>query len=393
MEAFKLEPEDFVVEEVLDPPLGQEGPYSYYLLRKRGRGTLDVIQELIERFKLPRTHFGFAGLKDRKAVTVQYISVLNGPEKDVKGEGFELTFIGKASVPLRIGDAKGNIFTVRLRGVDPEAVQKYLKKDEAVGFPNYFGEQRFAGERFAERPIATYLIKGDYEGALREYLCHHPEAEVRARLKRLWEDPLRLLREAAPLLSKIDLIALKVYLKKKDPQRALRALPKQLKLLFMFSYQAFLWNEVLSRVIRKRARSVLDVPFVRGQKLCFHLEANNGIKTLYDFDLPYISAEALALPLPKEVKRELEQVLEEETKALGLKDPQELLHVQALSLKVFSTGKRKAIVFPEKVSFLEKTHNAIKVRFSLPRGSYATVLLRKIVAQTARGALSEVDGL
>lgn len=393
MEAFKLEPEDFLVQEVVEPPIGQEGPYSYYLLRKRGRGTLDVVQELVERFKLPRTHFGFAGLKDRRAITVQYISVLNGPERDVKGEGFELTFVGKASVPLRIGEAKGNLFTVRLRGVDPEAVQKYLKKDEAMGFPNYFGEQRFAGERFAERPIATYLIKGDYEGALKEYLCHHPEADVRARLRRLWEDPSRFLREAAPLLSKIDLIALKVYLKKKDPHRALRALPKQLKLLFMFSYQAFLWNEVLARVIRKRARSLMDVPFVRGQKLCFYLEANESIKALFDLELPYISAEALKLPLPEDVKGELEQVLEDETKALGLKDPQELLNVEALSLKVFSAGKRKAIVFPEKVRFLDKTHNTIRIQFFLPRGSYATVLLRKIVAQTAKSALLEGGGL
>lgn len=297
MEAFKLEPEHFMVEEVLELPLGQEGPYSYYLLRKRGRGTLDVIQNLTERFKLPRAHFGFAGLKDRRAVTVQYLSVLNGPERDVKGEGFELTFIGKASVPLRIGDAKGNLFTIRLRGVDPERVQDNLKRDETLGFPNYFGEQRFA-----ERPIATYLIKGDYQGALKEYLCHHPEADVRSRLRRLWEDPLRFLKEAAPLLSKIDLIVLKVYLKKKDPQKALRALPKQLKLLFMFSYQAFLWDEVLSRVVRKRANKVLDIAFVRGQRSAFYLEADDGIKALYNFDLPYISPEVLEFDLPEDIK-------------------------------------------------------------------------------------------
>lgn len=393
MEAIKFEPEDFVVQEVLDPPFGQEGPYSYYLLRKRGKGTLDVIQQLVELFKLPRAHFGFAGLKDRRAVTVQYISILDGPERDVKGEGFELTFLGKASVPIRIGDAKGNLFTVRLRGVDPEAVKACLKKDEAIGFPNYFGEQRFAGEKCTERPIAAYLIKGDYQGALKEYLCHHPEAEVRTRLRRLWENPSRFLKEAAPLLSKIDLIALKVYLKKKDPHRALRALPKQLKLLFMFSYQAFLWNEVLSRVIRKRADKVFHLPFIRGQKLCFYLDANEGIKDLYGFDLPYISAEALELNMPEDVRREFEQVLEDETKALGLKDPYELLNAQALSLRVFSTGKRKAVVFPEGVKFLEKTRDAIKVQFFLPSGSYATVLLRKVVAQAAKSAPLEADGL
>lgn len=76
-----------------------------------------------------------------------------------------------------------------------------------------------------------------------------------------------------------------------------------------------------------------------------------------------------------------------------LKDPQELLNAHTLSLRVFSTGKRKAVVFPERVRFLEKGRDTIRFQFFLPRGSYVTVLLRKIVIQAAKGDLSEAGGL
>ena len=132
---FKQRPEDFIVQEVLHLPLGQ-GEYSYFLLKKKEWSTLDVVERL-EKFL--GTNVGFAGNKDKHAVTEQFISVLHVPKKRVEQfqlPGVSLEFIGKGKRPISLGMLEGNKFKILLREVNRELPQ--------VDFiENYFDEQRF----------------------------------------------------------------------------------------------------------------------------------------------------------------------------------------------------------------------------------------------------------
>ncbi len=378
-ESLGLHPEDFVVEEVLDLVPSERGGHSYYLLKKKNRGTLEVIQELSERLNVPRHRFGFCGLKDRRAVTFQYLSIEGGPPKDLKGEGYELLFLGRGEEPLKLGQAKGNRFRVTLRGVDPRALEEALHQVERWGFPNYFGEQRFAGELYAEKPIALHLLRGDHEGALREHLCHHPQEEVREKLRRLWPNPHRFAQEARKVLSRVDQIALKVYLKKMDPERALRSLPKNVKLLFFFSYQAHLWNKVLAGIIKRFASDTFEVPFIKGTSLIFYVAWEAGLNVLKGLQLPYVSPELLGEQLPPEIMEEFLRVLKEEVQRLKIQDIHTFLEAEALGLKVFSSGRRPALSFPWEGKVICPEQNRCTLSFFLPSGSYATILLRRLL--------------
>lgn len=380
--------EDFIVEEVLSLNPSSSGDFSYYLLKKRGRSTLEVIQDLSESLNIPRHRFGFCGLKDRRAISYQYLSIEGGPPADLRGEGYELRYLGKGDAPLRLGQAQGNRFLVTLRGVDPEALERGLLEAQRYGFPNYFGEQRFAGELYAEEPIAAHLLRGDYEGALREYLCHHPDEAIRTRLRKLWPHPRRFYQEAQKVLSPVDQIALKVYLKKGDPERALRALPKNVKLLFFFSYQALLWNRVLSEIIGRMASAVFHVPFVKGSELTFYRGWEGGLEALRELQLPYVSPELFSGDsLPAGIMDIFLEVLREEMDRLGIKDIHTFLEAKALGLKVFSVGRRMALCFPRDVKVMPIDGGRVVLSFFLPSGSYATVLLRKLLCQPSEGPL------
>ncbi len=378
-EKINILPEDFIVEEVMEIPPLKGGSYAYYLLRKQNCSTFEVVQDLSKRLHIPRDYISFSGLKDRRAITTQYISIKEGAAKDIEGTRYRLSYLGHGEKPILLGQAIGNIFTITLKKVDAKKIKKKLFRTEKIGIPNYFGEQRFAGELYSPRPIATYLIKKDYESALKEHLCHHPDSEIRERLRRHWDIPEILLSESRKVHSRIDQIALKVYLKKRDPEKALRALPKKVKLIFFFAYQALIWNEVLSRIIKKFCKSSFQVPFVKGRKITFYKEREISLKPYLYFELPFVSSNIFYEDIPEEIKKIFFSVLNEEIKQLEIENIKDFLEAEALSLKVFLPGKRRIIVFPERLQIIGEKKDIIRFKFFLPSGSYATILLYSIL--------------
>jgi len=367
-EKIKTQPEDFKVEEVVDLKLDEEGPYSYYLLNKKNMNTQKILNLIEKYWKISRDRIGFCGLKDKRAVTTQYVSIKNGPEKDLTGPNFKLTYIGKGREPLKLGDAKGNIFTITLRNVNPEKMLRSLNKLKEIGFANYFGEQRFAPDLYMKKPIVKYFLEGDYEGALKDYFTQHP-AKKRL-LKKLWGNWDKFFKNAGHL-SAIEKRVLITYSKKQNAEKALKVFPKHLKLLFFFSYQSLLWNRILARFIKKVA-SHFCLSFIRKEKLCFYKEFNPILKDFKDFELPYVSSEIFNWDGPEIIKREILNVIKEE-------NLEELLEKEALGLKIFTPGARKIIVIPEDLHIIYYDKKIFIFRFFLPSGSYATVFLLKLL--------------
>ena len=365
-EKIKHKPEDFIVEEVLPLETSPKGKYGYYLLKKRGRNTLDALSEVSSRLNIPLHKFGFAGLKDKRAITVQHISIEGGPKAFLKGKGWELEYIGRGERGIEIGDAKGNIFTVTIRNIDPGRVIYNLELIKEIGFANYFGEQRFLSDINTKRPIALYLLEGRYEEALREYFTQSNNPYFQRKLKKLWGN-WRALLEELKNLSIQERRVLMVLSRTRDPAKAFRAFPKNLKLMFFFSYQSLLWNRCLSRILSKAPHK--RIPFIKKEKLVFHTKITAEIEELMEKDIPYISRESVERGPYRELLR---NVVSEE----GIES---YLDREVEGLKVFNEGARRAIVKPERLDILYETRNSLTVRFFLPSGSYATVLLRKAV--------------
>lgn len=155
---FRLEPEDFIVEEQNDVEFSGEGEHFWLKVRKRGENTDWVAGKLAEYFSVKRNDVGYAGKKDRHAVTTQWFSVyLPGRVHNIDWGAFkeqseldaELIDSATHSKKLKIGQHQANQFSIRLRNVQvDEELEKRLQQIQSQGVPNYFGEQRF-GRNFS----------------------------------------------------------------------------------------------------------------------------------------------------------------------------------------------------------------------------------------------------
>lgn len=159
-------PEDFEVEEIpLESPAG-DGPHTLVQVRKRDRTTEGVARDLAQAAEVPAAEVGFAGRKDRWAVTTQWFSVPHLEPRqalELEIEGTEVLAAELHRRKIRPGDLRENRFRLVLHRVGQalaEQAEHRLEEFERGGFPNRFGAQRFGryGDN-AERGAA--LLRGE----------------------------------------------------------------------------------------------------------------------------------------------------------------------------------------------------------------------------------------
>lgn len=147
--ALKASPEDFRVDEVPAYLPSGSGPHLYLRVEKRGRTTRDVLRDLTARLGVPERDAGYAGLKDREAVTTQWLSFLSPRDPDpaaLAGEGLRILEVSRHANKLRTGHVRGNRFAVVVRGGDVERARACAAALSARGLPNFFGPQRFGAD-------------------------------------------------------------------------------------------------------------------------------------------------------------------------------------------------------------------------------------------------------
>jgi tRNA pseudouridine13 synthase len=147
---YKAYPEDFVVSEELPFQPEGSGEHVYLRIRKRGHNTAQVQQQLARLAAIPRHGVGYAGLKDRQAVTSQWFSVHlpGGGDPDwsqLEQDDIAVEAVDRHPRKLRPGVHRGNHFSIVLREIEcePGILDERLEAICAGGFANYFGEQRF----------------------------------------------------------------------------------------------------------------------------------------------------------------------------------------------------------------------------------------------------------
>lgn len=168
---FKREVDDFCVDEDLGFELSGSGEHLCVQIRKTGVATPQVVRALSGAASVREQDIGYAGLKDRQGVCVQWFSIYLPSERvpDFTGfseAGMEILQTLRNSRKIRRGSHRGNLFRIRLRevrGGENEAPPELLGRLEAIaarGVPNYFGEQRF-GTGNENVMMAARLFSGE----------------------------------------------------------------------------------------------------------------------------------------------------------------------------------------------------------------------------------------
>jgi len=179
---IKERPEDFLVEELpLYEPSGQ-GEHLYVGVQKQDVQHVELISILSKHFNVPARAIGFAGMKDRRAVTRQTVSIhLPGREPaavQLNHPKVMLLWMTRHANKLRRGHLAGNRFAIRIRGLDPlkaTIVWSRLKELSRIGVPDFYGPQRF-GYRANNHVMGLHVLQARWQDALDELLGLHGTA-------------------------------------------------------------------------------------------------------------------------------------------------------------------------------------------------------------------------
>jgi tRNA pseudouridine13 synthase len=164
--AIKTVPDDFIVEEIPAYPASGEGHHVFLTVEKRGITTHEMVRRIARALSVPSTAIGTAGQKDRQAVARQVISVPGvdpASAANLRLDGIAVLSAARHPHKLRTGHLRGNRFSIVVRGVGDGAearARAILDVLTASWLPNYFGSQRF-GREGGNAAEGRALVRGE----------------------------------------------------------------------------------------------------------------------------------------------------------------------------------------------------------------------------------------
>lgn len=400
--------EDFLVEEQpLYEPCG-EGEHVYLFIEKNGLTTHDAVHRIARAMHMHRRNIGYAGLKDKHAVTRQHLSLwLPGVEDEVIQEGvwrineyqqrIKVLWHEKHTNKIKRGHHGGNRFVLRLRNVEPTHViraKQIMDKMQEQGVPNYVGDQRFGYRQNSHRTGRAILL-GQHQEALDEMLGSRSEvesgfiAEGREHYRagrytdaiHVWPKALRYDRQALDALRQ-----------KKPAKDAVLAIDGSQRAFLVSAWQSMVFNEVLSQRVKDGTFNRLmpgDLAWKHDNGSVFETDET----TVEEDNAPGGRVEQGAVspsgPLwgvqmtcaTGEPGAMEQQALEDS----GVTEDQ--LAGPGDDPKAVAEGRRRPLrnilKDPDLSGGVDEHGPYIKASFELPRGAYATMVMREIMKNGA----------
>ena len=396
---IKQRPEDFLVDEQpLYQPCGR-GEHLYLGIEKAGVPHAELLSLLQRHYQVPERAIGFAGMKDKVAITRQTVSIHlprgTKAEPQLAHERVRVLWSAWHTNKLRRGHLAGNRFSIRIRNVDPHQipqVRRQLTRLETAGLPNYFGFQRF-GYRRNNHLIGRMILKKDYEGVVRELLgaggAPFPEYQ-RERRERFDAGDSAAAAALWTPSDRAELMISRAIARGRAHADAVHSVGFSPITFWISAAQSAIFN----RVLDQRLSDGLFETLIIGDLAC--RRSGRGLLPIGENELadPEVQARAArmeisasgplwgpGMPQPMGPLAEIER---------------EALHASGLTLDDFSRhdsqGARRPLRVPvrniELDGGVDQHGRYIRIAFDLPRGVYATVLLREIMKADV---LAELD--
>ncbi len=409
---IKAVPEDFIVEEKIKLPFVEHGAHAIFRVHKRAVTTMDVQEQLAKQLRVGKERIAFPALKDKDAIATQYVSVqcpasnverlishrashgssLKSPTSNVQSptSNFDADFVGYAARALQPTDLRGNAFTLVVRDLSLDEAQHIgprLKQMAEYGVPNYFDEQRFGSFAGESGFIGKEILQRDAEGAVKIYLSEQMVGDPeRVRVFKEfahehWGDWSALM-ERAPKPSNFRSVL--TYLKDHPTdgyRKALNLIPHRLLTLYLSAYQSWLWNLIAGRYI---ASSLAGLRFttcairVAGGDLPIYLNLPESLRLTF---------ERLLIPLPNHRATVSDPKLAQAANEVLAQEGLTLNDFKARILKKAFAAKsaRALVVKPTQISISDVANDElarkrwkVTLKFFLPPGSYATLLVKSL---------------
>ena len=318
---IKQIPEDFIVEEKIKLKLKKEKlDYSIWKLTKKDWESFKIIQAIAKSLGTNPKFIGFAGNKDRCAVTTQYTSIYKIPKSKIEGikiNGIKLEFVGYSKNRINLGDLTGNNFKIVVRDLMDKT---NLPKN--IHLENYFDEQRF-GNKQNTHLVGKALLKRDFKK-----VC--------------------------------ELLNLKF--ENNNYVGEIRRQQKRLLRFYISSYQSYLWNKTLNEILKNKKHNKFK------SKVGEFLFTTSKIK---NFKIPIVNFDT-----------DENYILDKILKTEGIK--REDFIIREIPELITDGVNRDAFINVKNIKYkwkkdeLNKDKLKVELSFFLPKGSYATMLIKKL---------------
>lgn len=400
--SIKQRPEDFLVEEIpLYDPSG-EGEHVYLMIEKRAMATFEAMGVVAHHFGVRHDAIGYAGLKDKHAITRQVLSV-HVPGK--KPEDFPMLQHDRMGVlwadlhtnKLRQGHLIGNRFSIKVRGTDMSRAiiaKRVLDRLAEMGVPNAFGEQRF-GAFLNNHDIGLALIRSDFQRAIDLLLSPLPEhsgAHLEAR--QMYErGDFAGAYAAFPRTLHTERTVLRLLAKGVEPKHALRATGIRALSFYVSSWQSSVFNAILADRVDAGTFSAL----LEGD-LAFHHESRNTFEVTTEVlaapdTAPRLAACEISPSGPMwgpRMRRAAGAVGRAELEAIERSGVSaEVLDEFDRAARGMIEGARRplriAITDIDVEGGIDEHGHYVRCVFDLPRGAFATTVMREVIKPTCSG--------
>jgi len=421
---YKNKSKDFIVKEITNdgkvleikedyqnPPFSEEfkDKFTTFNLVKINKNTIDVINLIAKLLGISSYNIHYSGLKDKNSISVQKVSIRGNHVDKLKKVKIRDIFI-RNIIPTKksvsMGSHWGNNFTITIRNIENKNnlrghVEEIIKTLIKKGFPNYFGLQRFGSFRPNSHMIGRYILEGNYEKAFNEFVITTYSTEsqearmVRNNLKNSG-DLERAFNEFPKSLYWEKLMIKHLMDNDGGYKGAINKLPFNLKKLLISAYQSFIYNKALSLRV-KNGLSFFEP--VKGDVVSILDDINgqvtkikyiyNGLYDKYLDEAIKLNRAAIIVPIVgfntdlndfPLMKTFFDKVIKQERVDI------KFFNNRLLKENSFKGSFKPIIVKPIELKILRFKDDdlypgkmKLTIEFSLPKGTYATMLLRELI--------------
>ncbi|MHA1977260.1 MAG: tRNA pseudouridine(13) synthase TruD [Candidatus Hodarchaeales archaeon] len=368
---IKHSPQDFIVREIIPSgeilttgkEIGEDigGMFVHFVLWKQGMDTHSALKRIGKLCHHNDKDFGYAGLKDAQAETLQRISVWSGNKECLGNINFpKLKILNpiRQKFSVSIGDLVGNRFQVNIRNIIRKMNHFELKtlcsEAESTGFLNFYGLQRFGSKRPILHKFGRFLLQEKYSLAVDSYLGEYSEFEHEkiSRLRQMYakEDSLSEIYEQYPSTYSFEKRMLSGLMKGFSKEKIIKSFPIYFLRLAISAYQSYLFNKTLNA----------------HHEQCLELSPQ--------LRLPIIGYSTDLSTFPREIRSLILDFLSQ--------DDLDLNSFNHQIKKLCSKGtERSAVLKPSDIKVISHSEkrNILQIRFSLLKGSYGTMFLREVL--------------